>query len=117
VPLLGPFLVLLMLLSPPAMFDIPNIRAQQQQNPASPDPQMEFYTGYVAELGPEQIVVARTQGLKGTEKRTFKIVEATKIEGKLRAKVRVTVGYAANDDGDVAQRIIVRESITPKKKG
>ncbi len=94
------------------MFDIPNVRAQQQ----NPTPaHLEFYSGYVTELAPDHVVVTRSLTAKGAEKRSFKIGETTKIEGHLHARARVTVGYTTSDDGDLAMQIIVREP-TPKKK-
>lgn len=74
---------------------------------------LEFFSGYVAELAADHLVVTRSVLGKANEKRSFRIVEKTKVEGKLRAKARVTVGYATSDEGDVALQIIVRE---PQKK-
>ena len=49
------------------------------------------------------------------EKRTFRVTPDTKVEGKLRMKVRVTVRYTSGDDEeDVATLIVVRTS-QPKK--
>jgi hypothetical protein len=86
---------------------------------AQQDARLEFFSGYVVEVAEGAIVVTRSDLGNASEKREFKITAATKVEGKLRPKVRVTVGYLENDDGaQVAQQIIVRErdGQTPKKK-
>jgi hypothetical protein len=90
--------------------------AHAQQNAPAPAPSQaqqkkaDNYAGTVSEFSSDKVVVAKTK-----ESRTFKITPETKIEGKLKAKVRVTVRYVADDDGYTALRIIVRTS-TPKAK-
>jgi len=69
-----------------------------------------FFSGLVAEFTAEKIVVSRAVLGKPAEKRTFLITQGTKVEGKLKNKVRVTVRYQTNDDGDVAAAILVRTS-------
>lgn len=87
------------------------IRAQQPPAPqTSPPKKPDNYAGTVVEFTPEKVVVAKTK-----ESRTFRITPETKIEGKLRAKVRVTVRYITEEDGYTATRIIVRAA-TPKPK-
>lgn len=89
------------------------IRAEQNPPaPPAPAPQKKSdnYAGTVVEFTPEKVVVAKTK-----ESRTFRITPDTKIEGKLKAKVRVTVRYTSEDDGFTATRIIVRTT-TPKPK-
>jgi hypothetical protein len=66
-----------------------------------------FFAGTVASWDTEKIVVARSVAAKN-EQRTFKMTPATKVEGKLRAKVRVTVRYTTDDSGDTATLIVVR---------
>ena len=39
----------------------------------------------------------------------FLIKSDTRIEGKLRVKLKVTVGFVTSDDGDVARLIVVRQ--------
>jgi len=51
---------------------------------------------------------------KPAEKRSFWIRPDTRIEGKLRLKVKVTVGFVTNEDGDIARLIVVR--VTSQKK-
>jgi hypothetical protein len=61
------------------------------------------------DLPPGKIVVNRAVIGKPPENRTFQITPDTKIEGKLRTRVRVTVGFRAGEEGEpVAVRIIVR---------
>ena len=66
-----------------------------------------FFAGTVASWDSEKIVVTRSVAAK-TEERSFRITPATKVEGKLRARVRVTVRYATGEGGDVATLIVVR---------
>ena len=80
----------------------------QEQAPAPGEPSYEFVSGFIAELAPGRIVVNRALTGKPAEMRTFIINGDTKVEGKLRTNVRVTVGFKPSDEGDVAVRIIVR---------
>ncbi len=96
--------LLLALFSLDAQHDAPAPAAQ------SPQKKPDNYSGTVAEFSPDKVVVAKTK-----ESRTFKITLETKIEGKLKAKARVTVRYVAADDGYTALRIIVRTA-APKAK-
>lgn len=85
----------------------PVIHAQEQgTTPAEPN--YEFFSGTISQLPAGQIAVARTVPGKPAENRSFLITAETKIEGKLRLKARVTVGFKPSPDGDVAVRIIVR---------
>jgi hypothetical protein len=61
----------------------------------------------VIEFTTEKITVSRIV-LGKTEKRVFRITPDTKCEGKLKARVRVTVRYVAAEDGETAELIIVR---------
>jgi hypothetical protein len=77
-----------------------------------------FFAGTVTELSSETVVVGRTVRGKA-ESRTFQLTPQTKTEGKLAAKVRVTVRYITDDDGDTATLIVVRGTVKqpkPKKK-
>jgi len=66
-----------------------------------------FFAGTVTELTSESVTVGRTVRGKA-ESRTFALTPQTKTEGKLVAKVRVTVRYVADDDGYTATLIVVR---------
>lgn len=87
-----------------------------QQDPAVTAPADQFFSGSVMDL-PEGKVTVMRQVLGRNDKRTFAITPATKVEGKLRLKARVTVRYTTGDDGDVATSILVRSSgsSAPKK--
>ena len=68
-----------------------------------------FFAGTVSQFSAETMVVGRTVRGKA-ESRTFTLTPQTKIEGKLAVKVRVTVRYITDDDGDTATLIVVRGS-------
>jgi hypothetical protein len=92
---------------------VPMARAQTPGEQA-PEPQTEKFSGTVAELSADRVTVVRaTVGAK-SERRTFLIRLETRVEGKLRVKARVTVGFTATDEGDVAHLIVVRQT-QPKK--
>ena len=77
-----------------------------------------FFAGTVMELTSETIMVGRTVRGKA-ESRKFQLNAQTKTEGKLAAKVRVTVRYITDDEGDTATLIVVRGAAKqpkPKKK-
>ncbi len=81
--------------------------AGRQDHSSSPSA-YEFFSGNVADLETDRVVVERAVLGKSRERRSFLILSETKIEGTLRKSVRVTVGFLASDQGDTAQRIIVR---------
>ena len=74
-----------------------------------------FFAGTVAQSTSETIIVARTVRGKA-ESRTFNLTPQTKIEGKLAPRVRVTVRYIVEDDGDTATLIVVRGFPRPAKQ-
>ena len=82
--------------------------AVAQDEVPNPTEGYEFFSGTITDLPPGKITVSRTVLGKPPETRTFVITPDTKIEGKLRPKVRVTVGFKAGEEGDLAMRIIVR---------
>lgn len=67
-------------------------------------------------MAADHISVARVVQGK-TEKRVFRLVPETKVEGQghLRLKVRVTVRYQSRDEGDTATMIVVRTPTKTKK--
>jgi hypothetical protein len=74
-----------------------------------------FYTGdSTKKAHPDdpitRIIVSRSVLGKPAEKRTFWIKTDTRIEGNLRAKTRVTVGYVVADEGNIARLIVVRSA-------
>ncbi len=89
----------------------PVIAAQEpspktQESPS--EPQYEAFSGPIVEVSTEKITVSRSILGKPAEKRTFLIKPDTKIEGKLKVKAKVTVGYVSTDEGDIARLILVR---------
>jgi hypothetical protein len=75
--------------------------AQEAEKPET------FFAGTVLESTSEKITIARVVRGK-TENRTFRVTPTTKVEGKLRLKVRVTLRYVTDDEGDTAILIVVR---------
>lgn len=96
---------LLLLLSPVAFIPV---RAQGAT--PSEQPRSEFFSGVVTALSEDKITVFKTVLGKSSETRTFLITPETRVEGKLRVKVRVTVRYTREEQGDRALHIIVRTS-------
>ena len=82
---------------------------QQDSGPKSAN---TFFAGTVAEYNSGKITISRVV-LGKTENRAFRITPDTKVEGRLRARVRVTVRYVTDDEGDTATLIVVR---TEQKK-
>lgn len=70
----------------------------------------DFFSGTITTLTDDKIGVMRTVLGKSSETRAFAITKATKVEGKLRVKMRVTVRFTKDEDGegDTAVHIIVR---------
>jgi hypothetical protein len=84
------------------------------QEPSSPKTEDNFFAGSVASMDAQKIVVSRFVAAK-REQHTFRMTPDTKVEGKLKAKVRVTVRYNTEDDGtETATLIVVRTSGKPK---
>ena len=79
------------------------------------EPQYEdTFAGPVTDLTADKVTVSRTI-LGKTEKRTFLIKPDTRVEGKLKVKAKVTVGFVTTDDGDVARLIVVRNQSSSKR--
>jgi hypothetical protein len=94
---------------------VPLCLAARPQDPEkkTEEPQADtFFAGTVVEYTPDKITISRVV-LGKKEKRAFRVTPDTKCEGKVKAKVRVTVRYVATGDGETAQLIIVRNN---KKK-
>ena len=68
----------------------------------------ETFSGPIVELTATQITVSRSILGKPAEKRTFALKTDTRIEGKLKVRVKVTFGYVATEDGDVARLVVAR---------
>lgn len=93
------------------LLTLAGLAATQQDSPSTPAPKQAdtFFAGSVTELTPQRIAVSRKLSGK-TENRIFRITPDTKVEGKLKMKVRVTVRYVTDDTGDTAMLIVVRSS-------
>ena len=76
----------------------------------------DTFSGPIIELSSTRITVERSILGKQAERRSFWIKPDTRIEGRLRMKVRVTVGFVTTDEGDVARLIVVRAPQKPQKK-
>jgi hypothetical protein len=95
------------------LFSLTSAAAPPQEEPNEPG--YDFVSGTVMDLPPGKIIVNRAVIGKPPENRTFVITPDTKIEGKLRTRVRVTVGFRTGEEGEpVAVRIIVRNN-PPRK--
>jgi len=101
--------LLVLTLSTPVL---PRMVHAQEQGNTPQEPTYEFFSGTISQIPEGKISVARTV-LGKPENRTFLINGETKIEGKLKLKARVTVGFKTTPEGDLAVRIIVR---TQEKK-
>jgi hypothetical protein len=91
---------------------VPRVTAQQSQ--ASAPEESETFSDTVVELSSTQVTISRSILGSAAEKRTFLLKPETRVEGHLRTKARVTVGFVTTDEGDIARLIVVREK-QPKK--
>ena len=80
------------------------LAADEANTTKAPD---TFFAGIVSQSTAEVITVGRTVRGKA-ESRSFHLTPHTKIEGKLVMRVRVTVRYVSDEDGDTATLIVVR---------
>jgi hypothetical protein len=93
-----------------------NEKSSHADNSKSEPKYDQTFSGPIVEVTATQITVSRSILGKPAEKRTFAIKSDTRIEGKLRVRVKVTVGYVTTDDGDVARLVVVRTSPKPADK-
>lgn len=91
---------------------------QAQEQPPAEETPYEFVSGTISDLPAGKIVINRAVLGKPPEERTFVITGDTKVEGKLRVGVRVTVGFKPSEEHDepVAMRIIVRPPVPAPKQ-
>ena len=68
----------------------------------------ETFSGLIVELSATKITVSRSILGKPAEKCTFGIKPDTRVEGKLRVRAKVTVGFVTTDEGDIARLVVVR---------
>jgi len=83
--------------------------AAQENQKEKTKAQNETFSGNIVELLTDKLTVSRSILGGQAKKRTFLITPDTKVEGNLRVKAKVTVGFVATDDGDVARLIVVRQ--------
>jgi hypothetical protein len=79
----------------------------------------ETFSGSIVALSADKITVSRSILGKPAEKRTFSMRSDTRVEGKLRIRAKVTVGFVTADEGDIARLVVVRngqKSSSPGKK-
>ena len=93
--------------------------AQEAPPPKSDAPASEphfesTFSGPIVELESDRITVSRSILGKPAERKSFWIKSDTRIEGKLRVKVKVTVGFVSTDEGDIARLIVVRPAAQKK---
>jgi hypothetical protein len=76
----------------------------------------ETFSGLIVELSAAKITVSRSILGKPAEKCIFLIKPDTRIEGKLRVRGKVTVGFVTTDEGDIARLVVVRTAQKPPDK-
>ena len=89
-----------------------NSKSEQKREPKYD----QTFSGPIVEVTTTKITVSRSILGKPAEKRSFLLKPDTRIEGKLRVRVKVTVGYVTTDDGDEARLVVVRTQRQPDKK-
>jgi hypothetical protein len=95
----------------------PPAKAESTKNEPKSEPKYdETFSGPIVELSATKIVVSRSILGKPAEKCTFLIKSDTRIEGKLKVRAKVTVGFVTTDEGDVARLVVVRTSQKPADK-
>lgn len=87
-----------------------NEKSSQPGNSQNEPKYDQTFSGPIVEVTATRITVSRSILGKPAEKHTFSIKSDTRIEGKLKVRVKVTVGYVSTDDGDVARLVVVRTS-------
>lgn len=78
-----------------------------QETPQAESPET-YFSGTVVQYEGSKVTVSRTVLGKNSSQRTFLLTSGTRVEGRLRLKVRVTVQFVSTPDGDQATHIIVR---------
>jgi hypothetical protein len=95
----------------------PPAKAESAKNEPKSEPKYdETFSGPIVELSATKITVSRSILGKPAEKCTFLIKSDTRIEGKLRVRAKVTVGFVSTDEGDVARLVVVRPAQKPPDK-
>ena len=93
--------------------------AQDKQKQDGPKPEPKYddtFSGPITELSSTRITVERSILGKAAERRSFWIKPDTRVEGRMRIRTKVTVGFVTTDEGDIARLIVVRTTQKPQKK-
>ena len=85
----------------------------KKENPQSEPSYEDTFSGSVVDLSAVKVTVSRSILGRPAEKRPFLIKPDTRVEGRLRVRAKVTVGFVSTDDGDVARLIVVRTNQRP----
>jgi len=99
-----------------AVTGTPAAQPQEALATQQSEAQTDTFSGSVTELKPDRVTVRRSIAGSTAESRVFLIQSDTRVEGKLRLKARVTVGFVANEAGDAVARLIVVRQTQPKKQ-
>ena len=91
-----------------ALCATPASPAYAQESPNAQPASQNFFSGTITAVTPESITVVRKGLGKDSVTRTFVVDSATTTEGHLRVKAKVTVRFAAIENGERAVHIIVR---------
>jgi len=95
----------------------PPAKSDSAKNEPKSEPKYdETFSGPIVELSATKITVSRSILGKPAEKCTFLIKSDTRIEGKLRVRAKVTVGFVTTDEGDIARLVVVRTAQKPADK-
>ena len=88
----------------------------KKDTPKSEPSYDDTFSGPVVELTAVKITVSRSILGQPAEKRTFMINSDTRIEGRLRVRAKVTVGFVTTDKVDIARLIVVRSTQRPPQE-
>jgi hypothetical protein len=92
-------------------------KSESPKNQPKSEPKYdETFSGLIVELSATKITVSRSILGKPAEKCTFAIKPDTRVEGKLRVRAKVTVGFVTTDEGDIARLVVVRPAQKPPDK-
>ncbi|MGH9593541.1 MAG: hypothetical protein ACRD5L_10650 [Bryobacteraceae bacterium] len=76
--------------------------------------QGSYFAGTVIETAKDHLKISAVRQGK-SEERQFRMTPQTKVEGRLRVRVRVTVRYVSAPEGDTATLVIIRTDPVKKK--
>lgn len=91
----------------------PVVRAQEEPPGKTQPAYDDTFAGPIVELSASKVTVSRNV-LGKKEKRTFLIKTDTRIDGKLKVKEKVTVGFVTTDEGDIARLIVAHPNARKK---